>query len=673
MKYLGALLCLLACVLPAHAADTDLRDSRVHIPWSDFREIVKHLTDRTTSATRDSSYAPVPYLISSVRLDGMVHRQDAARISALVDLTVLPSEELARNGWVSVPMQRATGGSTALLERALVDGKPAPLHQRDGGHSLLFSRAGRYRVTLDYYCPVANAEGTLRTSMALPRAAAGWLELRIPGMHADLWLGERKQEVTFVNNATRFAGVIDPSDVLRIRYSPSADGLGDDTREGAQMTPKVFAVTGMLVSIKENRINYHYRIDYEIWHQKRNGFALLLPDSFAVENIHGPGLARWDVHPSDSGHMLQVQTSFSAERTYSFTVQFSERLQTASARVRVPVPRVLDVDRESGFIAVQATETMEVFSGDSTADVSGVPARELPQWLQTQSDILLRFKYNRRPFRLDLDITRHRDMPVLVAVADEALFTGLVTRNGHVLAKYRYLIRNNQKQYLRITMEPEWALWSALIDGRAVMPASTDSAATVLVPLRKMSAAEKDDGFVLELVYWRHRPKMGYGGRIDFAVPVIDINCQQYNGELWLPSSYSYGTPGGAFEQVRSYHGSRLLTSSAPGNAGGRRKWMAQSNTFVAAKQGKALSLPVEIEVPTHGVVRRFTRKLTVAGEEAGIRLGYRRELPAVRGALKWALWLLVLAIGFMTTRAVLRLRGEAPIKGPLIAGIVTV
>lgn len=672
----AVVLCAVCGLQARRGTAPSLDDSRVHIPWKDFKEIVDELSATVKVGPSDTVFAPEPFVISEVTCKGVVVDNNAARMTAKAAITVLPSQALRDNGWVEIPVGSAASGA-GQLERVTVNGTPASVKSDRGRHVLLLSRTGTYTVSLDYYTPVRRSEGTHELHVHLPKAAAISLDLLIPGIRAEVEVGGKKRQARVSAAGTRFEGPVASASPLRLRYTPSADSEGN--QDDIAMTPKVFANTSMLVGIKENRIKYRYRVDYEIWHKKRSSFSVLLPDTAPIENIHGAGLASWDATDTDSGQLVVVKTSFSPDRAWSFTMEFSQKLTTASATIRVPAPRVLDVNRESGHLAVQASETMEVFAGDSTLNVSGVAPAALPSWLQSQKDVLLRYKYNRRPFRLVLDVRRHQDMPVLVAVADEALFTVLATEQGHLLAKYRYKIRNNQKQYLRVTMPEGWVLWSSLIDGRAVMPASTEVEGDVLVPLRKMGAGESEESFVLELVYWKKNRRMGPMGRLRLACPVVDVNCQKINGKVYVPRRHKYGKPGGDFEKTGHLSGT---LSDQPTVTYTRRndstrmpaQSMVFSNTMVTKSSGKrAVALPVEIEVPHEGRAIAVTRSLTVAGEEVSLSLGYRREAAWLARAIGFLLWLLSMAVAYVMCRDIVENWGTAPMRGTIVSGFVAV
>ena len=224
----------------------------------------------------------------------------------------------------------------------------------------------------------------------------------------------------------------------------------------------------------------------------------------------------------------------------------------------------------------------------------------------------MQFKFTHTLYLLNLQIKRHTDVPVLVAIADEALLTGVMTEEGYSLVKYRYFIRNNHKQYLRVSMPQDWALWSALIDGEAVMPASSNTGNGILIPLKKLSKTDDGAGFTLELVYWNQQQKFQSRGKYRFEIPVIDINCQKMYGEIYLPERYQYSGFSGPVQLVKSYS-NRYISDS--------------DNRYAPVSQKQfqniAKGLPVEIEIPKTGKPLRFTKGLTIAGEKSGLVCKY--------------------------------------------------
>ncbi|MBN1602097.1 MAG: hypothetical protein JW915_10840 [Chitinispirillaceae bacterium] len=649
MKISTILLCVFLFALPAHAERTktiDLKDTRIDLPWKEFKEILNKASEPVNKPLPDTLFSSTDYLISNAVINGKVLNRNAARFVVKVSVIVPLSTSLKQNNWVAIPIgtTQNDNSSKGVLERAELNGADIPVHTTEDNLQVLLSKAGTHTLTLTYYCPVTNEEGNYKIAFSVPRAASARLEFIIPKMRSDVWINGIKRVVTIKNNNTGFNSVISLEDELLIRYSQIGEDFADE-ENGNRIVPKSFATSGLLVTIKENRINYQYRVDYQIWHQKRKTFSILLPDSLQIENVQGAGISEWKVEHTEKGIILKVSTTFAPERTYTINIEFNQKLKTAESTVEIPVLSILDVKRQNGYLSVNASEAIEVFADEVQEKLTDASTGELPEWLQMQKDVLMTYKYTSTPYKLSLKIKRHKDVPVLVAIADEGLFTGIVTNAGYSLVKFRYFIRNNHKQYLRVSMPEGWELWSALIDGNAVMPASSTNGNEVLLPLKKLSKTEEGAGFVLELVYWNQQKKFGLNGNFRFETPVVDINCQKVNGEMYFPEKYTFKRVKGSIQNVESYS-NKYLNSSWKTDA------PVAQRQFQNRVKGNAMSLPVEIEIPSHGIPLRFTKGLTIAGEKSEVLCTYNKKLVWPPLLATVIVSLLIFAISFFTSRS---------------------
>ncbi len=634
-----------------NAKSIDLTDTRIDLPWKEFKGILDKVSEPVNKPLPDTLLPTTEYHISTATISGTVIDRKIASFTVSVEVVVPFSTTLKQNGWVTIPIGTIQNGnySKGVLEKAQLNGAEVPVNSQDGNLQVLVSKPGTHVLKVFYYCPIINEEGNYKIAFSVPRAASAQLELTIPKMKADLWINGSKRVTKLTNDGTLFNSVISLEEELLIRYSQIGEDFSSD-ETGTSVLPKSFATSGLLVTIKENRINYQYRVDYQIWHQKRNRFSIQLPDSLQIENVQGTGISEWKVEQNDSGAILNVYTTFTPDRSYTINMEFNQKLKTVESIVQVPVLTILDVNRENGYISVNATEAIEVFADEDQENLTDADPDELPEWLQTNNEVLMHYKYTRTPYQLSLQIKRHKDVPVLVAIADEASFTGVMTSAGYSLVKFQYFIRNNHKQYLKVSMAQGWELWSALIDGDAVMPASGENGNEVLLPLKKLSKTEEGAGFILELVYWNQQKKFGFSGNYRFETPVIDINCQKLNGELFLPEKYGYKGFKGSIQKVDTYS-NRYLNSSWKSEA------PSVQRQFQNRVKGNAMSLPVEIEIPSQGIPLRFEKSLTIAGEKSDISFRYGKKILWPAHIVTVGLWLVLFAISFYTALSIIRKR----------------
>ncbi len=657
MKIAVKLSCALFCMAmlyQIYAKQIDLNDSRVDLPWKEFKGILDKVSEPVNRPLPDSLLPSTEYLITSAVINGKVINRKAARFTVKVNIHIPQSASLKTNGWISVPIgsNQSRNSEKGVLEKAELDGIQIPLRSSEDSLSVLISKQGNHNLILSYYCQVINEEGNYKIAVSIPRAASAQLDFEVPQIHADLWVNGLKRPVQLSKNGTVFSSVVSLEEELLLRYSQIGEEFTDDDN-GNQIAPKSFATSGLLVTIKENRINYQYRVDYQIWHQKRNLFSIEIPESLQIENVQGTGISEWKVEKAGKATHLRVYTTFSPERNYTINVEFNQKLKTAESQIQIPVLKVIDCNRANGYISITASEAIEVLAEDNQENLSEVEPDEIPGWLRLQNNALMQFKFTHTLYLLNLQIKRHTDVPVLVAIADEALLTGVMTEEGYSLVKYRYFIRNNHKQYLRVSMPQDWALWSALIDGEAVMPASSNTGNGILIPLKKLSKTDDGAGFTLELVYWNQQQKFQSRGKYRFEIPVIDINCQKMYGEIYLPERYQYSGFSGPVQLVKSYS-NRYISDS--------------DNRYAPVSQKQfqniAKGLPVEIEIPKTGKPLRFTKGLTIAGEKSGLVCKYTVQNSWIRYCFGFMLWLLLPGITFLSVLSILKNRTK---KGIII------
>ncbi|MBN1760986.1 MAG: hypothetical protein JW863_21845, partial [Chitinispirillaceae bacterium] len=671
--FLTALLLVAAVITAQPSTQPSLNKSEVYVPWKEFRQIIDRLAQPDTVA-EDTIHAPTDYVLTSAKISGEVTDNSSARFSVRLALTVLPSLALKENGWVTVGLGRMS--NRAVLEAVTVEGKVLPLHTEDGEYRLLFSKAGVYPLTLVYHCAVASDEGTSSIDIMLPKTLAAGLDFTLAGTRADITVNGTRIPVEKKGNGVRIRTPLSTDNGVHINYTPlGREESGEDT---TRITPRVYAATGLLADIRENSIRYQYRVDYQIWHKKITSFAIALPDTFAIEEVQGAGIAQWKLEQREGKPVLSVATNFTPEKAYSMTIRFSRKLEKVADRIPVPSLRALNVNRENGCLAVVSQQTMEVTIADSLSRLTAVDQSELHPWMRSRNDLLMRFKYIHPPYHLSLDVKRHSDMPVLVAIADDVAFTTLLTEEGYVLSRFRYHIRNNHKQYLRVGMPGGWRLWSALIDGGPVMPATSGNE-EVLIPLKKMASDDNGEGFRLELVYWKEWKKMRLRGRFSFSMPDIDINAQKISGDLWVPKQFRYTGFKGSLERSgfsaeTAYRSVPDTWSTANSNMRRDRRFGKMANQQITkSRKGIALTLPVEISVPTEGTQFHFTKKLTISGEKADLSLSFRKRLPDFGKPFGLLFPIIFFLTGFICMRVSLRRRSLKSILIAFAAGLAVV
>jgi len=184
-----------------------------------------------------------------------------------------------------------------------------------------------------------------------------------------------------------------------------------------------------------------------------------------------------------------------------------------------------------------------VCKGLATLDVSELPDRLLEM---SSNPVLHSYKFLNPSYSLSLNVKKHADVSVLIAVIDSAHYTVTYTEEGTILYKVLLKVRNNQRQFIRISASssPNIEIWSTVVANNAVKPAK-DSSGMLMIPLQKTSKIDKsnaDPSFPVELVFILKTNKVIKDrGELSIELPYCDIPINQLFVSIFLPMEFIYG------------------------------------------------------------------------------------------------------------------------------------
>src|SRR4029077_6606384 len=140
---------------------------------------------------------------------------------------------------------------------------------------------------------------------------------------------------------------------------------------------------------------------------------------------------------------------------------------------------------------------------------------------------------------------------VLMANIAEARYNVLITNEGKLLVQARYAVRNNQRNFLKITLPPGATLWSASLAGNPVRPGQSPDG-SVLLPLQKSHAGEESPEFAVEIVYISRGTTWNDKGQFKLALPALDLPISRTGLLVYHPPLFKVTPELGAF-RVEAY------------------------------------------------------------------------------------------------------------------------
>jgi hypothetical protein len=121
-----------------------------------------------------------------------------------------------------------------------------------------------------------------------------------------------------------------------------------------------------------------------------------------------------------------------------------------------------------------------------------------------------------------LDVARYKPQAVLTANIEEAEYNTLIAADGKMLVQSRFAVRNNQRNFLKLTLPSTAVLWSASVGGRPIRPGKAPDG-SFLLPLEKSRSGEEAPAFIVEISYLDRATSWIDRGRTRVSLVAVDL------------------------------------------------------------------------------------------------------------------------------------------------------
>jgi hypothetical protein len=232
-------------------------------------------------------------------------------------------------------------------------------------------------------------------------------------------------------------------------------------------------------------------------------------------------VADWDVTNRD----LQVSFIEPVQNNVRFTLSGELRIPRAG-KFDVPLIRLPSVERETGGVGIEVLGAGEIKERKPNG-LEEAEASELGQLISNrQSPSLLAFRLlpgdGKTSRTLSLDVARYTPQAVLTANIEEAEYNALISADGKVLIQSRFAVRNNQRNFLKISLPATAELWSASVAGRPIRPGRAPDG-SLLLPLEKSRAGGDAPPFIVEVSYLDRATAWTDRGRARVSLVSVDL------------------------------------------------------------------------------------------------------------------------------------------------------
>jgi prepilin-type processing-associated H-X9-DG protein len=324
-------------------------------------------------------------VLREIRYDGQLSDAEA-RFAVDLDL------EVSGHGDAVLPLFE---GQVAVLATDL----PNNLRLvREGDlFQLLASREGRYRVKLDLVAKITRQEPWNQITFTGSEAAISSVSAQARGAGLDVQLLTGTQQATETKDGvTRVRGFLGAERTVSMRWQSKAAEVTHkalvtcETKASVQVTPAV--------------VKYITTLQYEIVQGSIGQLSISLPAAQALTKLQGEGVRDWQIKPDGGQQTLTVELVTPAEKSYTLTLFSEQSTERAADTVQVAPPQPLEIDRESGSLAISAEDVLV-----ETESATGL------RQVNAASGALTAYQFYSRPFTLAL---RLRRIEPVVSAAD---------------------------------------------------------------------------------------------------------------------------------------------------------------------------------------------------------------------------------------------------------------
>jgi hypothetical protein len=448
--------------------------------------------------------------------------------------------DVLKDGWVRVPVPAGL-----LVREARLDGKPVSLvpgTQGKGGAHLaaLLSHAGRFVLLLDVDVPVTSSAGD--ESISLPSTESGVTRaaVELPRQGVDLRIGggllSEKSEMA---GETKWLAYGHGNEALTFTWRKKTEDHHID------LPLRMRGSLTQLTSLAEDSTSLYAETYLEVVQGAAKEARIQLPQNVTINQVAGAMVADWEMKDGE----LSVTFLEPLEHNVRFVITGEMRLPRDGI-VDIPLLRLLNTERDDGGVAVEILGAGEI-KGQKSQGLEETDASDLGEMVASrQSPALVAFRARSGPAgatrSLSVNLARYDTQSVLMANVEEARYQVLMSADGKELVQARYAVRNNQRNFVKVTLPAGATVWSVLLQGKPIRPGQSPDG-SLLLPLEKSRGGEDAQAFAVEILYLAKAPAWEEKGREKVTLPALDLPISRTGLLLYYPPLFRVTAEPGMF------------------------------------------------------------------------------------------------------------------------------
>jgi hypothetical protein len=265
----------------------------------------------------------------------------------------------------------------------------------------------------------------------------------------------------------------------------------------------------------------------------------------SINQVSGAMVADWEMKNGE----LAVTFLEPVEHSARFVISGEARLPKDGI-IDIPLLRLLNTERDEGGIAVEILGAGEI-KDQKTQGLEDADATDLGEMVANrQSPALVAFRTRSgdagKTRTLSVNVARYDQQAVLMANIEEARYQVLMSADGEELVQAKYAIRNNQRNFVKVTLPAGATVWSVTLAGRPVRPGQSPDG-SLLLPLEKSRGGDDAPAFAVEILYLTKAMAWNDKGQEKLTLPALDLPISRTGLLLYYPPLFKVSAEQGAF------------------------------------------------------------------------------------------------------------------------------
>src|ERR1035437_5435282 len=450
--------------------------------------------------------------------------------------------DVLKDGWVRVPVPAGL-----LVREARLDGKPVSLvpgaqgQGKGGTHlSALLSHAGRFELLLHVDVPVTTSAG--EESISLPSTESGVTRATVllPRQGVDLRVGGGLlSEKSETPGETRWLAYARGNEALTFTWRKKTED------HHVELPLRLRGSLTQLTSLAEDSTSIYAEANFEIVQGTAREVRIQLPDKITINQVSGAMVAAWEIKDGE----LAVTFLEPVEHSARFVINGETRLPRDGI-IDIPLLRLRNTERDTGGVSVEILGAGEI-KDQKAQGLEDADATDLGEMMANrQSPALVAFRARSGEAgatrSLSVNVARYDQQAVLMANIEEARYQVLMSVDGKELVQARYAVRNNQRNFVKVTLPAGATVWSVSLAGKTVRPGQSPDG-SLLLPLEKSRGGDDAPAFAVEILYLVKAAAWNEKGKEKVTLPALDLPISRTGLLLYYPPLFRVSAEPGTF------------------------------------------------------------------------------------------------------------------------------